>query len=191
MLRSLPHRRPWGVLLLIALLVLAGCGADTGETARRSELKPPQRPIADPDLRSLRKQANRLLDGGPRAFKARLAALRGHPVVVNQWASWCGPCRYEFPFFQQLSAKYEGRVAFLGVDSKDSRAEAAEFLRDFPVPYPHYFDPDTKVARVFEGGRSWPTTAFYAANGELVFTHFGAYRDEAQLEQQIRRYARP
>lgn len=40
------------------------------------------------------------------AFKARLEALRGHPVVVNQWASWCGPCRYEFPFFQKLAGRY-------------------------------------------------------------------------------------
>ena len=46
----------------------------------------------------------------------RLARLRGHPVVVNQWASWCDPCRFEIPFFRAMTAKYADRVAFVGID---------------------------------------------------------------------------
>jgi cytochrome c biogenesis protein CcmG/thiol:disulfide interchange protein DsbE len=140
-------------------------------------------------LRQLRAEANRLLDGGSEAFKARLVALRGHPVVVNQWASWCGPSRFEFPFLQRLAEKYQGRVAFLGVDSRDSRDDAVAFLRRYPVPFPYYYDKDASVARVFRGGRGWPTTAFYDARGQLVFTHQGAYATEAALEEEIRRYA--
>ena len=108
-----------------------------------------------------------MLDGGVDAFKARLGDQRGHPVVVNQWASWCGPCRFEFPFFARQASKYADRVAFLGVDSQDSRADAKAFLEQRPVPYPQYFDPDGSIARVFRGGRAFPTTAFYDAAGKL------------------------
>lgn len=136
----------------------------------------------------LKAQANQLLDGGPDAFKARLGDLGGHPVVVNQWASWCGPCRFEFPFFERQADKYEGRVGFLGVNSQDNRDSAAAFLEEFPVPYPHYFDPDGTVARVFRGGRAFPTTAFYGPSGELVYTHIGGYASESKLEADIRKY---
>jgi cytochrome c biogenesis protein CcmG/thiol:disulfide interchange protein DsbE len=134
-------------------------------------------------------RANQLLDGGERAFRARLRALRGSPIVVNQWASWCGPCRSEFPYFQHVAQRYRGRVAFLGVDSKDSRSDAAAFLKQFPVPYPHYYDEDASIARSFGGGRAWPTTAFFRASGKLEYVHVGAYLSQDQLDSDIRRYA--
>ena len=170
---------------MLAAAVLAACGSDgPAPDGTRSVARPSAGGLAQ-----LRVEANRLLDGGPEVFRARVEALRGHPVVVNQWASWCGPCRYEFPFFQRLAEKYDGRVAFVGVDSKDSRGDAAAFLKRHPVPYPHYYDKDASVARVFRGGRAWPTTAFYGKGGRLVFTHQGAYATEAKLEEEIQRYA--
>ena len=109
--------------------------------------------------------------------------------MVNQWASWCGPCRYEFPLFQRLAERYRGRVTFLGVDAKDNDDDARRFLARYPTPYGHLKDPDAKIARVFRGGRSWPTTAFYDSRGQLKYSHQGAYRDESQLDAYIRRYA--
>lgn len=176
--------------LVLAAVSLAACGVE--EPQAPAPARASKAPAGDPAaLRRLKADANRLLDGGPAAFKSRLAELRGYPVVVNQWASWCGPCRFEFPFFQRLAAAYEGRVAFLGVDSRDGRRAAAEFLRELPTPFPHYFDKDTSVARLFRGGRAWPTTAFYDRSGRLVGTHIGAYAAEAKLEADIGRYARP
>ena len=178
------------VLILIvaagAAVTLAACGSGAEETAA-----PPAgaRVESGDALARLKADANRLLDGGPEAFKARLAELRGHPVVVNQWASWCGPCRFEFPFFQRLAKKYDGQVAFLGVDSRDSRGPAEAFLKEFPVPFPHFYDPGAKIARLFRGGRAWPTTAFYDESGQLVFTHIGAYDGEDTLEAELRKYA--
>lgn len=85
--------------------------------------------------------------------------------------------------------KYSSRIAFLGVDSQDNRGNAAAFLKKSPVPYPHYFDPNGSVARVFRGGRAFPTTVFYDSSGKLVYTHIGAYATEAKLEHDVRRYA--
>jgi thiol-disulfide isomerase/thioredoxin len=171
--------------VVAAVAALSACGAETPErSAPISGARSSDDPLAD-----IRVQANQLLDGGPEAFRARLAELRGHPVVVNQWASWCGPCRFEFPFFRSQARKLDGRVAFLGVNSRDSREEAEAFLRERPVPFPHYFDKDASIARVFRGGRAWPTTAFYDASGKLQFTHQGSYASEAKLEEEIRRYA--
>ena len=164
---------------LLAGIVSAGCGA--GE---RSGPAAPPRPA-----RGLSGQANRLLGGGPTAFQAQLRALHGTPVVVNQWASWCGPCHYEFPFFARLARDYAGRVAFLGVDSQDSRGAALRFLQRHPTPYPHYFDPSTAIAREFRGGFAWPTTAFYDAGGRLTEIHAGGYASQARLERDIRRFA--
>jgi cytochrome c biogenesis protein CcmG/thiol:disulfide interchange protein DsbE len=179
------------LIVTIVAVALVACGEEI-ETAPGpsppAANAPADERIDDPKLRDLREQANHLLDGGREAFEAQLAALRGTPVVVNQWASWCPPCRAEFPFFQRLAEKYAGRVAFLGVDMQDDRGAALQFMRELPTPYPHYFDEDASIARLFGGGRVAPTTGFYDSRGELVFTHLGAYADEAQLDAEIRRY---
>jgi len=184
---------PWRIsrtvllpLLLCTAALLAGCATST--TA--GPLGPsPSKEQATVALASLQSQASTILNGGPTAFRRRLGSLRGYPVVVNQWASWCGPCRYEFPFFQHLADRYRARVAFLGVDSKDGRTDAIAFLKQLPVPYPSYFDPDASIARLFRGGLAWPTTAFYNTTGRLTYVHLGAYATEAKLDADIQRYA--
>ena len=168
------------ILAALAALTLAACGA--GGDAPTA----PARPAGE-----LSSEGGKLIGGGTGAFKSQLRELKGTPVVVNQWASWCGPCKFEFPFFRALAEKYDGRVAFLGVNSQDSRGPAEDFLRKNPVPYPSYFDPAVKIARVFDGGLAWPTTAFYDAQGKLVETHAGAYASEDKLDEAIRENALP
>lgn len=165
--------------------VIAGCGQE----GPRSSPLPRGTAAKAPALKAIQAQGNRLLEGGTEAFKRRLVQLRGHPVVVNQWASWCPPCRREFPYFQRLAARYGARVAFLGVDSSDNRGAAKRFMARFPTPYPHYFDPGNGIARLFAGGRAWPTTAFYDARGRLRSTRPGGYASQADLRDDIRRYA--
>ena len=87
--------------------------------------------------------------------------------MVNLWASWCVPCRQEFPILQKLSARYGKKVAFLGVNSEDSDDAAATFLEEAPVPYPSYNDPDKEIYDSL-GGYGFPNTAFYNRSGEAL-----------------------
>jgi thiol-disulfide isomerase/thioredoxin len=141
-----------------------------------------------PALAALHAQANQLLKGGNDAFEARLKALEGHPVVVNGWASWCGPCRAEFPYLQELSVTQGKRVAFLGLDSEDNHGDATKFLRQFPVSYPSYQLPRIPT-KDFGAIRGLPFMLFYDAKGELQYVHQGGYASKEQLASDIQRYA--
>ncbi len=176
-------------LALIAAIAV-GCGSSgDGDLGG----KPPdyERALAGspPPLAALHEQANELLPGEVDAYEERIAALKGYPVVVNVWASWCGPCRYEFPLLQELSARYGKRVAFLGVDSEDDADAAKTFLSEEPVPYPSYSDPGKEILDSLGGRGGLPDTAFYDREGELVYLKQGPYSEDAELEADVRRYA--
>jgi len=139
-------------------------------------------------LAGLHEQSNQLLTGGKDAFEERLRALRGHPVVINKWASWCGPCRAEFPIFQNVATARGREIAFVGVDGKDKRPAATSFLERYPIPFPSYEDPDEDIARSLDVPANYPATVFVDADGKRVFTHQGGYRSEADLTADIERY---
>jgi cytochrome c biogenesis protein CcmG, thiol:disulfide interchange protein DsbE len=192
-MRSHEHRRRLALAGLAACLLIAlaaGCGANNGNPDSRLSLEQATQPLTDapPQLAAIRSQANQLLDGGKDAFEARIAALKGHPIVVNDWASWCGPCRFEFPFLQSQASMHAKEVAFLGVDSDDSSGSAKTFLSELPLPYPSYSDPDKSIRQELHG-IGYPATVFYDRNGDVVFTHQGQYRSEADFAADIRRYA--
>jgi cytochrome c biogenesis protein CcmG/thiol:disulfide interchange protein DsbE len=183
--------RPLPALIALLLSALLGGGCGAAESGGAGGSHPDYAKAlagSPPPLAALHKQANELLPGGRDAYEKRIAELRGYPVVVNVWASWCGPCRFEFPVLQKLSARYGKRVAFLGLNSEDSEDAAATFLREEPVPYPSYSDPDKEVFESL-GAVGFPDTAFYDRSGELVHLKQGPYRDDAELEADVRRYA--
>jgi thiol-disulfide isomerase/thioredoxin len=189
---DLPRTTP--LVALVAALTLAACGGDdegagNPESALSAEQATAPIEGAPPELAAIRAEANELLDGGVDAYEQRLAELKGTPVVVNKWASWCGPCRLEFPHFQAQAGERGAEVAFLGIDSNDSERAAATFLEELPLPYPSYVDPDSKVAEAIEAPVAFPATAFYDAGGELVYTRAGPYTSEAELAADIERYA--
>jgi thiol-disulfide isomerase/thioredoxin len=173
-----------------ALVVVAGCGkSDPKSNAPSKEEIAKAFAGSPPKLQAVHNQGNELLDGGKDAFHARLGQLRGHPVVVNSWGSWCAPCRGEFPVFQRVALKEGKRVAFLGLDAQDNDDNARGFLKKYPVTYPSYKDPDVKISNSIRAGSFFPTTIFFDKNGKLVYAHPGPYRDEQALIDDIRRYA--
>jgi thiol-disulfide isomerase/thioredoxin len=177
-------------LATMAALLVAGCGAEKGGDYGGEHPDYATALAGSPaPLAALHRQGNELLSGGAEAFQRRIASLEGYPVVVNVWASWCGPCRFEFPTLQRLSAKYGKRVAFLGVDSQDSDDAAKTFLEEAPVPYPSYTDPDSDIKAEELGARGLPGTAFYDREGELVYLRQGPYSDPGELRADIERYA--
>jgi thiol-disulfide isomerase/thioredoxin len=158
------------IAVVLGLLALAGCGGGDAPS-------PPT-------------DGARFLDGGREAFEAWVADRTGKPVVVNKWASWCGPCRAEFPFFASQARRRRGEVVFVGVNSSDNEGDARRFLAEYPVPFPHFEDPDLEVAASFNGVQAFPTTAFYDSKGELAYLHQGGYASEAKLAEDIDKYAR-
>ena len=90
------------------------------------------------------------------ASTSSVAELEGHPIVINKWASWCRPCRAEFPIFQQVATDRGKEVAFLGVNAADKRPAAEKFLAERPLPYPSYEDPDEDIAARARGGQVLP-----------------------------------
>jgi cytochrome c biogenesis protein CcmG, thiol:disulfide interchange protein DsbE len=139
-------------------------------------------------LAALHRQANEILPGARPALRARLRGLRGRPVVVNVWAAWCGPCRVELPVLQRASLDWGRRVAFLGVDLRDNREAAGRLLRQIPLPYPSYADPDGAIAIGYRLVGT-PATIYYDAAGRQTYVHEGPYYERAALDAQIRRYA--
>ncbi len=175
--------------LALAALTAAGCGSSGGDFDGTHPDYATALAGSPAPLAALHKQANQLLPGGTDAYEKRVAALKGYPVVANIWASWCGPCRFEFPTLQKLSARYGKRVAFLGVNSQDSDANAKEFLAEAPVPYPSYTDPGKGLIESLGGIGGLPDTAFYDREGKLVHLQQGPYTDDSELEADVRRYA--
>ncbi len=109
------------------------------------------------------------LDGGT----VQLTALRGQPVMINFWASWCVPCREEAPTLQRAWETYKDRGAvFLGVNIWDSDANARAFIREFGITYPNLLDRDGKVAIEY-GLRGVPETFFVNRQGSLASKYVG------------------
>jgi thiol-disulfide isomerase/thioredoxin len=122
---------------------------------------------------------------GPALVEGRVdpALYRGKVVVVNFWASWCGPCRREQPGLHRLWEEYQARgVQFIGVNFKDDPAAARAYVDEFGVTYPSVTDPSGVLVHRF-GVPYIPTTILAGVNGEMRYRVLGA-----QTEATLRRY---
>jgi cytochrome c biogenesis protein CcmG/thiol:disulfide interchange protein DsbE len=168
-------------LALATVLIAAGCsrsegvGAATYSTPALNATNVPLLPTAAPGLPAF----------DPEKFQQLLAELRGTPVVVNIWASWCGPCRDEAPILAQAARTYGDRVQFLGVDILDTTGAATTFEQEFHIPYPSVFDPSGHIRDSF-GFIGQPDTIFFGADGSRTVTLSGPV-DEQVLSTNIGR----
>lgn len=145
--------RRYAVALALALVV-AACANSAGRD-------PGDLPVTDADH-----------------FAAVLNDL-DRPAVVNVWASWCVPCRSEAPLLRAAHQEYGDRVAFIGIDVQDDQASARDFISEFGLEFPHYFD-RTRSVPASLGGIGVPITYFVDASGQVVDIHTGII-DEAGL----------
>lgn len=120
-------------------------------------------------------------------FTALLRAARPRPVMVDFWASWCGPCRFEMPFIVRLSAKYRGRIDFIGVNYQDDRDAAEAFVRELEMNFPSYRDPDGKIGQGQGGIIGMPTAIFLNGRGKEIHRQTGAFASEDAMEKVLKR----
>ena len=158
-------------LALAGAFLLAACSDAPASPAghRESSAVLPKSPVAIPMFT-------------PLEFKQLLSRLQGKPVVVNIWASWCGPCTEEAPGLAAEARHFQGQAQFLGVDIADQLPQARAFIRKYGWPYPSVFDP-TGAIRNDLGFIGQPVTVIYDASGKQAFTFSGPIPDKVLREE--------
>lgn len=150
--RSLPRRRALAAMTALAAAPMAARAAIA--------------PGDEPDFTLAR------LDGPP----LRLQEQRGQVVLVNFWATWCGPCRQEMPHLNRLHERLApAGLVLLGLNIDDDRSKAATLARSLGLRFPVLFDPERRVARAWDIA-SMPTTVLIGRDGRVRHVHRG-YRD--------------
>ena len=150
----------------------------TAEAGKQAEVMGPVRRSMAPDFTCYDDAGNAVA----------LSDMRGKPVVVNFFASWCGPCKMEMPYFDECYAKYGDRVTFMMVNlcafGNDTKENGKQMVESGGWTFPVYFDTDGEAATGY-GIRAMPTTVFVSAEGELKGRHTGMM-DRETLEKTVR-----
>lgn len=161
-------RRRTKVFALVAILIIAGFAVTrpSGNTSFRANGAPLALPAA-----------GKLTELSADDFEGVLVGLRGTPVIVNIWASWCAPCRTETPLLERTWQAHSSEVVILGVASKDVAAGSLAFMNEFDVSYPNVFDSSGEI-RSRLGLRGFPTTYVFGADGTLRTTIVGGLTEQ-------------
>ena len=126
-----------------------------------------------------------------RKGELELATLRGKAVVLNFWASWCGPCKDETPLLQEGWKRWQGKdVVFVGIDVKDFRGDAKDFLARYGVTYPNVYDGKGSTVGRY-GVTGFPETYFVDAAGNVRYRIAGPVEDAEELDAGIERALAP
>jgi cytochrome c biogenesis protein CcmG, thiol:disulfide interchange protein DsbE len=169
------------VALVAALLGLLGWKLAQGESEVTASLQRGGTPAA-PDF------TLEQLDG---SGDLSLASLRGKTVVLNFWASWCGPCKEETPLLQRGFERWRGKdVVFVGIDVKDFRGDARDFVARYGVTYPNVYDGKGSTVGRY-GVTGFPETFFVDAEGRVRHRIAGPVDDAAEIDDGIERALAP
>jgi thiol-disulfide isomerase/thioredoxin len=121
----------------------------------------------------------------------KLSEMTGNVVLINFWASWCGPCREEMPLLNSLHKKYEALgFTVLGVNVEEDTRKARDFLKDFPVDFPVLLDKENRVSKQYKV-IAMPTTVLVDRDGNVRYLHKG-YKsgDEAKYQKMVKKLVR-
>lgn len=168
---------------LLTALLLAGCGGESP-----SGPSPPVPRIADApeSFRPTYRQANELIRvEGADGFQALIESAQG-PVLVNKWASWCFPCREEFPLLRDFTLDNGTEILVIGLLSESNEDAARTFLRDHPVPYPSVIDTDTSIGSKLIPSIGVPATAIFSQDGERIAIHEGPFSSAKEVSEWLR-----
>ena len=117
----------------------------------------------------------------------RLSEHRGEVVMINFWASWCGPCRQEMPLLEQLYSEYQPLgFTILGVNVEEDSSKAEALLSDIPVSFPVLFDTQSQVSKLYDVV-AMPSTVLVDRDGNVRYLHHG-YKPgyEQTYQEQVR-----
>ncbi len=117
----------------------------------------------------------------------RLSEFRGEVVMINFWASWCGPCRQEMPLLDELYSQYSSLgFTILGVNVEENSEQAKAILKQIPVTFPVLFDNESKVSKLYDVV-AMPSTVLVDRDGNVRYLHHG-YKPgyEQDYQQQVR-----
>lgn len=116
-----------------------------------------------------------------------LASLRGQVVLVNFWATWCGPCRKEMPLLEQIYQRYKGLgFTLLAVNVEEDSGGADQWLKATPVSFPVLFDRDNRVSKLYQV-TAMPSTVIIDRKGQVRFVHYGyTPGTENEYQDQVR-----
>jgi peroxiredoxin len=121
----------------------------------------------------------------------KLSELRGNVVLLNFWASWCGPCREEMPLLNKIHKKYEPLgFTVLGVNVEEQSDAAKKFIAQRPVDFPILLDNKNKVSKLYDV-IAMPTTVVIDRDGNMRFLHQGYQSgDEAEYRKMVKKLVR-
>ena len=115
----------------------------------------------------------------------KLSDYRGRPVMLNFWASWCNPCRREFPMFREQLAKADGKWALVGVNTQDFvKSDGQKFAKDQKATWPNGYDSDGAVKAGYSGSPGLPQTFFIDADG-IIRSHLFGELTADKLHQEL------
>lgn len=104
-----------------------------------------------------------------------LEDFKGKPIVVNFWATWCGPCKQEMPFFEETWKEYKDKgVVFIGIDVMDDKESAQQFIEKLGISYTNLYDPSGKTSNSY-GVVALPATFFIDKDGNIAVKHYGSF----------------
>jgi len=159
--------------------------APAARANRPSIITPPNAPAPNAELAAAVMQADfKTLDGKTK----RLSDYSGKVLVVDLWATWCGPCRQEIPALVALQERYRGRLVVLGLSIDDSPvADVAAFAKQVDINYPVVMASD-EVQQAFGGITSVPSTFVVNPDGQILLRHLGSI-DPQLVEQEVRAFS--